>query len=46
MPNPIFHKLWYQPKKYKFFNNITVGSEQLEMTQLVLDKEEGFSKLF
>ena len=37
----------YQPKKYKFFNNITVGFEQVSGDDTTtLDKEEGFSKYF
>ena len=37
----------FQPKKYKFFNNITVGFEQVSGNDTTtLDKEEGFSKYF
>ena len=37
----------FQPKKYKFFNSIAVGFEQVSGDDTTtLDKEEGFSKYF
>ena len=37
----------FQPEKYKFFNSITVGFEQVSGDDTTtLDKEEGFSKYF
>ena len=39
--------LHFKTKKYKFFNNITVGFEQVSGDDTTtLDKEEGFSKYF